>query len=72
MVRHQKKTSATSQGSDLTDSSIVVLLVVGVVAAASLLLLLLLLEPEAAERRLRPCRALRSLLLRGVARPPGC
>ena len=57
---------------DLTDGPVIVLLVVGVVAAAGLLLLLLLLEPEAAERRLRPRRALRSLLLRGVARPAGC
>merc|ERR1719266_198532 len=54
------------------DGPVIVLLVVGVVAAAGLLLLLLLLEPEAAERRLRPRRALRSLLLRGVARPAGC
>ena len=67
MVRHQKKTSATSQGSDLTDSSIVVLLVVRVVTAPRLLFLLLLLEPKAAEGRLRPRRALRSLLLRRVA-----
>ena len=52
MVRHQKKTSATSQGSDLTDSSIVVLLVVRVVTAPRLLFLLLLLEPKAAEGRL--------------------
>ena len=56
----------------LTDGPVIVLLVVRVVPTSRLLFLLLLLEPEAAERRLRPRRALRSLLLRGVARPAGC
>ena len=56
----------------LTDGPVIVLLVVRVVPASRLLFLLLLLEPEAAERRLRSCRALGSFLLRCVTRPPGC
>ena len=52
---------------DLTNGPVIVLLVVRVVPTSCLLFLLLLLEPEAAERRLGSCRALGSLLLRGVA-----
>ena len=56
----------------LTDGPVIVLLVVRVVPTSRLLFLLLLLEPEAAERRLGSCRALGSLLLRCITRPPGC
>ena len=65
MVHHQK--SAATSLPDLTDGPVIVLLVVGVVPTSCLLFLLLLLEPEAAERRLGSCRALGSLLLRGIA-----
>ena len=63
-VHHQK--SAATSLPDLTDGPVIVLFVVGVVPTSYLLFLLLLLEPEAAERRLGSCRALGSLLLRGI------